>query len=324
MSPALAQYLAKPTLRTSKNAPATNAGKLRLLGAALLQAVKDSFADNATQWAAAIAYYGFLSLFPLLLAAVSLSAYFVSPDWAVGKAMLLLREFVPEGDAAVQRIIRDAVHAGHPFAGGLAVAILLMLGSRAFGALSRALNVAYEGEETGSFLRRVVTEIVMMAALGVLFVCTLFSHYLVIFVWTAVQLLPVEDDLAFSVISQTIRVALSLGIFLLIYRFVPRKRLEWKSIAAGSIVATVLFVAARPIFYDYVQNLANYNLMYGGIAIAVVLLVWGWVAAFITILGGEVSSHFQTMVVEGAAAKTVDRKRMHLRKVNTARPKART
>jgi len=86
-----------------------NAGTLRLLGNAFIQALRDSFADNVTQWAAAIAYYSFLSLFPLLLAAVSLSAYFVSPDWAVGKAILLLREFVPEGDDAVQRIIRGCV-----------------------------------------------------------------------------------------------------------------------------------------------------------------------------------------------------------------------
>src|SRR5205814_3470457 len=99
-----------------------NVATARLVGNAFIQALKDSFADNATQWAAAIAYYSFLSLFPLLLAAVSLSAYFVSPDWAVGKAILLVREFVPEGDAVVQRIIRDAVHAGHPVAGVIAVA----------------------------------------------------------------------------------------------------------------------------------------------------------------------------------------------------------
>src|SRR5205085_10173237 len=107
-----------------------NAATVRLLGSAFIQALKDSFADNATQWADAIAYYSFLSLFPLLLAAVSLSAYFVSPDWAVGKAMLLLREFVPEGDAAVQRIVRDAIHNAHPFAGVISLLLLLVLGSR--------------------------------------------------------------------------------------------------------------------------------------------------------------------------------------------------
>jgi uncharacterized BrkB/YihY/UPF0761 family membrane protein len=112
-----------------------NPATARQLGTAFVQALRDSFADNATQWAAAIAYYGFLSLFPLILAAVSLSAYFVSPDWAIGKAMLLLREFVPEGDAAVQRIIRDAVHNAHPYAGVVSLLILLVLGSRAFGAL---------------------------------------------------------------------------------------------------------------------------------------------------------------------------------------------
>ncbi len=292
-----------------------NAATVRLLGSAFIQALKDSFADNATQWAAAIAYYSFLSLFPLLLAAVSLSAYFVSPDWAIGKAIVLLREFVPEGDAAVQRIIRDAVHDAHPYAGIVSLLLLLVLGSRAFGALSRALNIAYEGEQTDSLSRRIVIEIGMMTAVGVLFVCTLFSHYLLLFLSNAVRLLPGETGTTFTVITQLIRVLLILSAFYLIYRFVPRKRLNWKSIVLGAVVATSLLVAARPLFYGYVQNLASYNLMYGGIAIAVVLLVWGWVAAFITILSGEMASHFQTMVLEGAGAKTVDRKRMHLRNV---------
>ena len=292
-----------------------NAATVRLLGSAFIQALKDSFADNATQWAAAIAYYSFLSLFPLLLAAVSLSAYFVSPDWAIGKAIVLLREFVPEGDAAVQRIIRDAVHDAHPYAGIVSLLLLLVLGSRAFGALSRALNIAYEGEQTDSLARRIVIEIGMMTAVGVLFVCTLFSHYLLLFLSNAVRLLPGETGTTFTVIAQLIRVLLILSAFYLIYRFVPRKRLNWKSIVLGAVVATSLLVAARPLFYGYVQNLASYNLMYGGIAIAVVLLVWGWVAAFITILSGEMASHFQTMVLEGAGAKAVDRKRMHLRNV---------
>jgi len=292
-----------------------NAATVRLLGSAFIQALKDSFADNATQWAAAIAYYSFLSLFPLLLAAVSLSAYFVSPDWAIGKAIVLLREFVPEGDAAVQRIIHDAVHDAHPYAGIVSLLLLLVLGSRAFGALSRALNIAYEGEQTDSLARRIVIEIGMMTAVGVLFVCTLFSHYLLLFLSNAVSLLPGETGTTFTVIAQLIRVLLILSAFYLIYRFVPRKRLNWKSIVLGAVVATSLLVAARPLFYGYVQNLASYNLMYGGIAIAVVLLVWGWVAAFITILSGEMASHFQTMVLEGAGAKMVDRKRMHLRNV---------
>ena len=292
-----------------------NAATVRLLGSAFIQALKDSFADNATQWAAAIAYYSFLSLFPLLLAAVSLSAYFVSPDWAIGKAIVLLREFVPEGDAAVQRIIHDAVHDAHPYAGIVSLLLLLVLGSRAFGALSRALNIAYEGEQTDSLARRIIIEIGMMTAVGVLFVCTLFSHYLLLFLSNSVRLLPEEAGTTFTAIAPLIRVLLMLSAFYLIYRFVPRKRLNWKSIVLGAVVATSLLVAARPLFYGYVQNLASYNLMYGGIAIAVVLLVWGWVAAFITILSGEMASHFQTMVLEGAGAKMVDRKRMHLRNV---------
>lgn len=287
----------------------------RRLGNAFVQAVKDSFADNVTQWAAAIAYYSFLSLFPLLLAAVSFSAYFVSPEWAIGKAILLLREFVPEGEATIQQVIQDAVHSAHPYAGLISLFILLILGSRAFGALSRALNVAYEGEQTGGLLRRILIEIGMVASVGMLFIGTLSSEYLVFLLRNAVGFLSGEATLSLTVIENLTSVLMLLGAFFLIYRFVPRKRLDWKSIVTGTLLATCLFVVARPLFYNYVRHLAHFNVIYGGISISVVLLVWCWVAAFITILGGEMASHFQTMVLEGARAKDVDRKRMHLRSV---------
>ena len=81
------------------------------VGQVLFQSVKSLYADHGAQWAAAIAYYSFLSIFPLLLAVISLSAYFVNPDWAVAKTVALLQEFVPKGGGAVGRIVHDAATA---------------------------------------------------------------------------------------------------------------------------------------------------------------------------------------------------------------------
>ena len=42
------------------------------------------------------------------------------------------------------------------------------------------------------------------------------------------------------------------------------------------------------------------------IAIAVVLLVWAWVAAFITLLGGQIVAHFQRWVLEEETGESID------------------
>jgi len=57
-----------------------------------------------------------LSLFPLLLAAVSMAAYFVEPTWAIDQATRLMGGFLPGGETQIAEIIRAVFEAGDPAA----------------------------------------------------------------------------------------------------------------------------------------------------------------------------------------------------------------
>lgn len=69
---------------------------LRRIGVTFYLAAKDFFIDSGPQWAAAVAYYTLLSLFPLLLAVVSVAAFFVDPQWAVDQITSLLGQALPQ------------------------------------------------------------------------------------------------------------------------------------------------------------------------------------------------------------------------------------
>ena len=62
---------------------------LERTGQVLVQTFKHFTKDNGPQWAAAIAYYSLLSIFPLLLGAVTIAAYFVDRQWALEQGSLL-------------------------------------------------------------------------------------------------------------------------------------------------------------------------------------------------------------------------------------------
>ena len=62
----------------------------RWLWRILKLATRNFFKNEGPTWAAAIAYYSLLSLFPLLLAAASIASYFVDPSWAVLQALSLI------------------------------------------------------------------------------------------------------------------------------------------------------------------------------------------------------------------------------------------
>lgn len=262
------------------------------IGRLVWATVRDLFADSGAQWAAAIAYYAVLCLFPLLLAWASLAAAFVNPDWAIAKATALLGEFLPKGEDMVRRIVDDAAHLRRSV-GFVSVAVLLFLGSRVFGTLARAINIAYGVSEHHGFWRRLRIQVTMLLAVGALLLGAARSESLLQLLWDLLRILPAETGLLFRVATHLFPAVLLLAAFFLMYQFVPAGRCCWRSNLAGAAVATLLFACARPLFFEYVERIADYGVVYGGLAAAVVLLVWAWIVAFITLFGGEFASHLE-------------------------------
>jgi membrane protein len=90
---------------------------------------------------------------------------------------------------------------------------------------------------------------------------------------------------------------------------VPRYRTDWRAAAAGAVLAALLILVARPVFLTYVWQFASYNLIYGSLAIVIILIIWAWIVAGITIFGGEVVSHIQTIMLEREPAEDAERRR---------------
>ena len=77
---------------------------LKQAGDLIFRSGKDFLNDNAPQWAAAISYYGLLSIFPLLLAVTGIAAYFVDQNWAIQQATTLIGKFLPGGFGQIRNI----------------------------------------------------------------------------------------------------------------------------------------------------------------------------------------------------------------------------
>lgn len=265
------------------------------------QVVRDLIQDDAPHWAAAISYYAILSLFPLMLLLLSVASFFVEPQWTADRAVTLLGDFVPEGASYVHGII-DEVIAARGTAGVLSSLLLLWTGSRVFGALTRALNIMYDVDETYPLWKQLVIELAMTASLGVVFLVAIASD-LVLGSLSALDLVPAFVD---EMAAWAAPLALIFAAHLLVYRFVPRERRMWRSSAIGATVATLAFIGARSLFYAYLTEIAQYNLIYGSLAVVIMLMVWAWIVALITLIGGEVASHYQMMIIEGLSPDDVE------------------
>jgi membrane protein len=286
-------------------------GWWRRVGQAFKLAGKDFLVDNGPSWAAAIAFYSLLSVFPLLLAMVSLAAQLVDPEWAASQIARRMGDFLPRGENEIREIIQEA-HAAGAGAGIISMVLLLWSGSYVFGAMTTALNLAYDVDETYGFAKRLLIRAVMLLTLGVLFVLAASSRWLLSFFGDTLEMLPAgEQGWFFALGRAVIPAALLVLVFFLIYRFVPRRRPDWQAALFGAAVATMAFLLARPLFTTYLQQFGtDYNVIYGSLGIGIILMFWAWIVAVILLLGGELSSHTQAIVIEGQPVEEV--KQRHL------------
>jgi membrane protein len=273
----------------------------------LIQVGKDFAQDSAPQWAAAIAYYTLLSIFPLLLAAASIASYFVDPEWAISQLTGALGDFVPQGEEQIEDIVQGAMDA-RGTVGVLSIGMLLWSGSRVFSTVTVSLNIIYDVDETYSFIKRTALDILMLLTIGVLFILGIASRYFLNLFFGSGGLLPDNDNLLYNLGLQVIPVVLLLVAFFLTYLYVPRRRVNWKAAAIGSVVATTLFVIMRPIFFQYVQQFGEFSIIYGSIAVIIILVIWAWIGGMILLFGGELVSHIQQMLIEGISRDEINRR----------------
>jgi membrane protein len=273
----------------------------------LAQSVRDTIVDSIPQWAAAVAWYALLSAFPLFLAGGALASFFVEPAWAADQLASLLDDFIPQGDADLEEQIKAAFEARNQV-GLIALAGLLFTGTRVFDTLTRAMNIAYDTGDSYGFFKRLAVQSLMLLTIGAFFMIALTSRFLTEQLWRAVSLLPEQEGLAYAVVTWTFRTTLLVTAFFLIYRFVPRGEGHTKSAAAGAVTATALFMISNPIFQYYIERFGSVNVVYGSLAILVIVMIWIYIVCLITLFGAEVAAHTEEMVFRGSSAEEVGRR----------------
>jgi membrane protein len=267
---------------------------------ALKRTVAEFRDDNLTDWAAALTYYGLLSLFPGLIAFVSIIGLVGDPKGATGTITEIVTAIGPQSAAQtfagpIESIASDQGTAGTAFVLGLALA--LWSASGYVGAFIRASNVIYETREGRPFwkLRPLQVAVTLtMVLLGVMLVIGL--------VLTG----PVVDAVAGPLgVGSTAVTAWNIakwpvmaGVFMLmvgvIYYASPNAKIRgFRWVTPGSLVAIVVWVIASVAFAFYIANFGSYDKTYGTLGGLVALLVWLWISNVAVLFGHELNSELE-------------------------------
>jgi len=265
--------------------------KLRQAASFAKEVVQEFKRDRGGLFAAAISYYGLISLIPLLLVAVAVFGH------VMGSYVTARREVLDFIGHLIPVRAKDLEHSLEQLSrqvgvvGVLGVLGLLWTGLQVFVTLQEVMNVAVGAEKSRGFFRARWKALVTVFVAGLLFVLSIGTTSLLV----AARGLKLGMSLSeVHVLWDSLGLAtaylLSVTAFTFAYAFLPAKKIGIVGPVVGGVIAGLLFEIAKHIFKWYVSNLGNFDLIYGSLAGAVVLVVWMYCASFITVLGAEVAS----------------------------------
>jgi membrane protein len=264
----------------------------------LKRAVREFSDDNITDWAAALTYYGVLSIFPALLVLVSLLGLF---GQSATKPLLDNIGTVAPGPAkqivtsAIQNLQKSQGTAGVLFIVALAGA--LWSASGYIGAFMRAANDIWDVKEGRPVWKTIPLRLGVTALMLVLLTASALAVVL-----TGPLARKVGDVVGLGSAAVTawdiakwpvLILVVSFMIALLYYATpnVKHPRFQW--VSPGSLLAVLVWIITSALFAFYVANFGSYNKTYGALGGVIVFLTWLWITNNVILLGAEVNAEVE-------------------------------
>jgi membrane protein len=93
--------------------------------------------------------------------------------------------------------------------------------------------------------------------------------------------------LMWTAIRWLIATLTSIAVIALIYHNAVPRTQPWHSVLPGATLATVLWFLSTALFGWYLQNYADYSIIYGSLGAAIALLVWMYIISLVILIGAE-------------------------------------
>lgn len=269
--------------------------ELRLTGLAVWRGGNGIYNSDDLTFAASIAYYSLLSLFPFLLLVFSIVASLTSNEGDRNAVLGFVLQYFPRQFEFVNKQL-DAMQRS-PLQLGLAGSILMIWAAMGvFGAVTSAINHAWGVEKQPSYLKHKLISFVMLVAAGMLLLVGLMvvtAANVVEANWFATVLAraPALDVLRGLAVRGATMITFIFVVGLVFY-FVPNARVRFRDVWIGAILTGLLWRGTFAAFSWYVSDISRFSVIHGQIAAVVVFLIWVYTSAVILLYGAEVTAAY--------------------------------
>jgi membrane protein len=249
--------------------------------------------DELLGRAAQLAFYLLLALFPALLCFTALLGLFPFQP-IIPELLTYLRDVLPaDALSLLEKYLQQVVEGSGGSLLSLGLLGALWATSSGLTAIMDALTVVYDTKETRTVWKIWLTAIAMTIGLAGLIIL---STALVLagghIAEGVAKLLGLSElfTIGWVIVQWPLIILFMLVAMAAIYYFSPNVEQDWRWVTPGSLVAVVLWLAVSLGFKLYVENFGNYNVAYGSIGGAIVLMLWFYLSGIALLIGGELNA----------------------------------
>lgn len=268
----------------------------RTYGAArILRIAVQQFGDsNSTQAAAGMAYYAFFSLFPLLLFLIVGASYILEIQSAYDYVMENVFKVLPTARSLVEANLQQVLQS-RGAVGLLGLVGFLWSGSSFFSILARNINRANPNSHRRNFFEDRAVAFSMVGFLTILMGLSILSNTITgfipkidLFYW---QGKPIHETILWRYLIKMIPFLLTLILLVCLYRYIPKRRIGWRGVLIGSLLAAISWQGITKVFtWLLAEGWVQYELIYGSLSTVVALMFWIYLISTITLFGAHLSA----------------------------------
>jgi membrane protein len=272
----------------------------------LTDAVKNYRLNGNTNQAAAIALYTILSVIPLFILTIVAAGYLFSshPHLQAEIIDAISRGFFSE------KLLSQLgqIEKKRNLLGWAGLLGLIWLSSMIFNSMATALNIIFRSQKKRNYFLAKLLAIAMIPMAWIVGIASVAISYITALIVSQPALLA--DYLGFSLsavsafmLRYIVPYLITTLFFVIVYRVIPTARIRLSVAIAGSAIFALLTEIAKQFFTWYIANYTRYDVIFGSLEAAVILVIGAFYIALIFLFCAEIMSSYQRrdiLLLEGA------------------------
>ncbi|MUP44401.1 YihY/virulence factor BrkB family protein [Gramella sp. BOM4] len=252
--------------------------------------------DHVQIVSAGVAFYFFLSIFPTIVAAISIYTLVLEPAQIQDQISRLNLILPSKAYGMITDFLQPVIQQSRSeISWGLLVSVLISIWSANKGtsALFQGINIAYDEMDNRNFFKKNL--LTLLFTLGGV-VIGLLSLLIIIFFPLFIHKfgLPAGIEKVITWLRWVILGLIIIGSLSLVYKIAPfRRNPRFRWVSWGAFLGTMVWLGGSMLFSWYVSSFGSYEDLYGSFAAVAIMMLWLFLTAFIVLMGAEINSEME-------------------------------